>query len=186
MGTSSPVTGLIAYSPMNIPSFSFVSSVLWNLSCMTIRSMNLFTRSSYSVPFTSSITFGCSGAKTMNVTPQSVSTLVVKMGMISPVRLSLKLMRVPSDLPIQFSCMSLTLSGHPSSFLISLRSSSAYPVILKNHCSRFLTWTFDSQRQHELLITCSLARTVWHFSHQLMGASFLYASPFSSILRNIH
>src|SRR3989338_717790 len=98
--------------------------------------------------------------------------------------------RVPSLRPIQFLCIVLTRSGH-FSVSMSRRSSSAYAVILRNHCSRSRTSTsegvlWEDALQHLPATTCSLANTVSQDGHQFTGAFFLYASPFSYIFRNSH
>ena len=80
--------------------------------------------------------------------------------------------RLPGCLPIQLDCIVFMRSGHW--MLLKSRSSSAYFVILKNHCSRSLLVTEAVQRsQVPSGRTCSLARVVWQVGHQLAGALFL-------------
>ena len=54
---------------------------------------------------------GCSGAITINVTPNSVSGLVVYTVSFSSIPSIGKSTKAPFDLPIQFSCCCLTLAG---------------------------------------------------------------------------
>ena len=75
----------------------------------------------------------CSGAKTAKVIPNSVSGRVVNTGKFKSVSKILRLNSAPLDLPIQFSCMDLTLDGQSPISSNPLRSSSEYSEILKNH-----------------------------------------------------
>ncbi len=71
---------------------------------------------------------GCSGATAQNVTPMMVSARVVNTYSLpswirSPAALRMSCgnaKRTPADLPIQFSCISRTLSGQPVSVAFSL------------------------------------------------------------------
>src|SRR4030067_2745552 len=110
---------------------------------------------------------GCSGAMLMKVTPNSVSCRVVNMVNFPPESATVKSTSTPTDFPIQLRCMVRTRSGHPVSLSQEERSSPAYSVILKNHCSSSLCVTTVLHRQHRPLSTCSLASTVWHDGHQL-------------------
>src|SRR5829696_7181522 len=98
----------------------------------------------------------------------------------------LKRTRAPSDRPIQFRCIVKTFSGHSPSSRMPCRRSSAYCVILKNHCSRSRVVTGVPQRQQPPSTTCSFASTVLQLGHQLTLERLRYASPFSSIFRKSH
>src|SRR3989338_6560464 len=123
--------------------------------------------------------------------PKTVSGLVVKVAIVFPVSFpsllhSGNVIKVPWLLPIQFSCMMRTRFGQCSSLLRSWSNSSAYSVILKNHCSSICCSTSCSHLHHLPSMTCSLARTVPQLLHQFTKAFFLYANPFSKNLRKIH
>ena len=77
---------------------------------------------------------GYSGATTRKVAPIIVSGRVVKTLILRPP--TLKSISAPMERPIQFFCMVLILSGQ-SRASISSSNSSAYSVILKNHCFIF-------------------------------------------------
>src|SRR3989338_3114624 len=95
----------------------------------------------------------------------------------------------PSLRPIQLRCIVLigsgqsnfsrlfsNLSGYELSspvFFLFTFSFLLFPVILKNHCSRFFCITLWPQRSHWPSITFSLAKTVWQEGHQFTGACFL-------------
>src|SRR4029453_5309073 len=96
------------------------------------------------------------------------------------------LIRAPSDRPIQLRCMMTTFSGQPVSVSRPFSSSSAYVVILKNHCSRSRATTVVPHRQHAPSTTCSFASTVWQLGHQLTVERLRYARPRSNIFRKIH
>ena len=85
--------------------------------------------------FTNDSSLGYSGATTKNVAPSIVSGRVVKT-LILRLFVIIKSISAPTERPIQFFCMVLIFSGH-SRLSISSRSSSAYSVILKNHCFIF-------------------------------------------------
>ncbi len=101
-----------------------------------------------------------------------MSTRVVKTEMVdwgeSVAASSLKSTSVPSLRPIQLRCMVRTFSGQSPSLSRSRSNSSAYCVMRKNHCSSSrCSTTVSSWRQQRPFTTCSLARTVQHFGHQL-------------------
>ena len=118
----------------------------------------------------------------INVTPNSVSTRVVKvliskklsadsadfLALICEIcvicGLVLKTTSVPSERPIQLRCIVLIFSGQ---FTVSRSASSrsAYSVILKYHWASSFLVTSLSQRQHLPCSTCSLARMVWQVGH---------------------
>jgi hypothetical protein len=83
-----------------------------------------------------------------------------------------KPIRTPSDLPIQFFCISLTCSGQPA---VVERSEQllAYAVMRKKYIgiSRFSTGA--PVRQPRPSITCSLASTVWSTGSQFTTPVFL-------------
>ena len=136
--------------------------------------------------FTSFPIRGCLLAMLMNVAPKRVSCLVVKIFIASSEPATLKSTSTPSLRPIQLRCMAITLSGQPVRESQSFNSSSAYAVILRNHCLRSFCVTLLSHLQHKSFTTCSLARTVSQDGHQLTKDAFLYASPLSNILRKNH
>ena len=95
-------------------------------------------------------TSGCSGARTMNVAPNSVSGRVVKTRSRSPPGwcssgATSKSISAPSDRPIQFVCWMRMGSGQ--SMPVKSSSSSAYVVVRRNHCSRSRFSTSAPQRQ---------------------------------------
>ncbi len=69
------------------------------------------TGCSCSVPSTSRMTSGCSGAMTKNVAPKSVSGRVVNTGKSSPSSGHSKETSAPSERPIQLRCIVTTLCG---------------------------------------------------------------------------
>ena len=80
----------------------------------------------------------------------------------------------PSDSPIQFFCIDITLSGH--NLLISSRSfnsSDAYKDVFKNHWEIFFFSTSAPDLHPLPSITCSFARTVLSTGSQLTKDSFL-------------
>src|SRR4029453_9338957 len=97
-----------------------------------------------------------------------------------------KVTRAPSERPTQLRCMVRTFSGQAPSSFMSSTSSSAYWVILQNHCSSSRISTIESQRQQRPSMTCSLASTVLQLGHQLTLERLRYARPRSSIFRKIH
>jgi hypothetical protein len=66
------------------------------------------------------------------------------------------------------------------------RSSSAYAVVLKNHCVMFRSSIGVPQRSQRPSTTYASAITVWSLGHQLTGASLRYARPRSKNFRNSH
>src|SRR4029077_86390 len=94
--------------------------------------------------------------------------------------------RPPSERPIQLRCITTTFSGQSVSVSSPASSSSAYCVILKNHCSSSRGSTIEPQRQQAPSITCSLASTVLSTGHQLTVERLRYARPRSNIFRKIH
>ena len=87
---------------------------------------NPLTSFSYSVPFASSKTSGCSGAKAIKVIPNIVSGLVVKTSKTDVESSIGNLIVAPIDFPIQFFCIVITASGHfPSSSFKSSSKTSA-------------------------------------------------------------
>ena len=83
-----------------------------------------------------------------------------------------KRISAPSLRPIQLRWIVFVRSGHsPPSGSSYSSSSSAYAVILKNHCVMFRSSTGVPQRSQRPSITYSFATTVWSFGHQLTGAS---------------
>ena len=111
------------------------------------------------------------------VAPKSVSGRVVKtlIGLVSRFSGSIHLNsnEIPIDLPIQFSCIILTRSGHSFSFGISSSSLSASLEIFKNHCVNVFLSTVAPERHPLPSITCSLARTVLSTGSQFTKLSFL-------------
>jgi len=145
-------------------------------------SITYFSTASFCAAVVSSFTIGCSGAMTMYVAPKSVSGRVVYT--VSFVLVGLPSLSAignctspPVLRPIQFFCMSFTLSGQSSSSR-SLKRRSAYAVIFKIHWRIVLWVTVAPQRSHFPSFTSSLARPVLHDGHQLIGVSASYASPF--------
>ena len=72
----------------------------------------------------------------MNVTPKIVSGRVVNTRIFSsltPGTSSLNATSTPSERPIQFRCIVVICSGQ--SILEKSSNSSAYAVVLRNHCS---------------------------------------------------
>ncbi len=123
IGILSPVKGLKAYLSVKTPSLPSGSS--------DSRSISFFIAFS----FVSSSTRGCFLARQTNVAPYSVSCLVVNIFTALPESTIAKSTSTPSLRPIQLRCIVTTRSGHPERLSQSFKSSSAYAVILKNHCS---------------------------------------------------
>ena len=106
----------------------------------------------------------------MKAAPKSVSGRVVKISSVGPGAASpanSKRMRRPSERPIQFRCISRTLSGHRSRPSRARRRSSLYSVMVRNHWVSSRCSTGAPERQPLPSITCSLARTVWSTGSQL-------------------
>ncbi len=113
-----------------------------------------------------------SAATTKKVAPNSVSGRVVKTRTGSSRPTIRKSTEAPVERPIQLRCMVRTGPGHtPSRAAMSSSNRSAYSVIRKNHCVRLRLVTSVPHRSQRPWITCSLARTVRSFGHQLTGAA---------------
>ena len=97
-----------------------------------------------------------------------------------------KRISAPSLRPIQLRWIVFVRSGHSPPSELDSRSSSAYAVILKNHCVMLRSSTSAPQRSQWPSTTYSFATTVWSFGHQLTGAALRYASPRSKKRRNSH
>ena len=100
-GTRSPFTGFTTWTPSRTPSrlsacSRFVRGVDWSRSTI-VRAASDVPPASASVD-----TSGCSGAKTKNVTPHSVSGRVVNTSTSSPVSSTRNRTVAPSERPIQF------------------------------------------------------------------------------------
>ena len=92
--------------------------------------------------------------------------------------------RRPRERPIQLRWIAFVRSGHsPPGGRSNSSSSSAYAVVLKNHCVMFRSSTTAPQRSQCPSTTYSFAITVWSFGHQLTGASCRYARPCSKKLQ---
>ena len=163
----------MAYFPVKHPSFSFSSFIRSAVDSLFTFSAKALAPSSYFVPLVSFSTRGCSGAKTRKVTEKMVSGRVVKVLIVWLVFSMGKNISVPWLFPIQFTCIVLTLSAQPFMSSSPFRSSSAYSVILKNHCSSFFSPTAFLHLQHAPSTTCSFAKTVLQSEHQLTGDFFL-------------
>src|SRR3712207_1615245 len=175
----------MAYLPINLPSFfrSDASLSIWVIACIFVR--NSSRTPSYSVPATNSLANCASGATTIKVVPYIVSGLVVYTVTVLSISFILKSTWAPWLLPIQFFCISLTFSGHPSRLSRSESSSSENSVVLKYHCSSSFFSTCESHLSQHPSTTCSLARTVSHDGHQFTKDFFLYAKSFSKNFKNI-
>ena len=114
-------------------------------------------------------TNGCSGAITKKVAPKSVSARVVKTAISSPFSWTRKVSSAPSERPIQLRWIAIVFSGQSAPGYSS--SSSAYAVVLKNHCVMFRSSTSAPQRSQWPSTTYSLAITVWSLGHQFTGPS---------------
>ena len=100
----------MAYAPVKTPVFSLLSSVLSKSDLdaqIFLYSATLSFCSSVVIMSTSS----CSGDKTQYVAPNNVSHLVVNTVNVLSLFLILKITCAPTDLPIQFRCISLVDSG---------------------------------------------------------------------------
>ena len=117
-GTFSPFTGFTAWTPRRMPSrLSACSRVTRGI----IRRASSMAPASLSVPPASASwgTSGCSGAKTKNVTPHSVSGRVVNTSTASPVSAISNVTLAPSERPIQLRCIVITRSGQSSDSMSS-------------------------------------------------------------------
>src|SRR5512146_3189371 len=91
----------------------------------------------------------------------------------------------PSERPIQFVCSVCTVWGQ--SICEKSSSSSAYLVVLKNHCSSSFLITGVPQRSQTRFspTTCSRARVVLSLGHQSTADLLRYASPiWNSLMKN--
>jgi hypothetical protein len=163
----SPFTGLIACLPRKTPVFG--RSADWRSMSVSLRTPVRYASSaSRCSGVHTSAASGESAAMTKNVAPYSVSGRVVNTVTGSSRPSMANSISAPSDLPIQFRCISSTRSGHvPASGSMSASSRSAYSVILKYHWVSSRLVTSDPQRSHRPPMTCSLASTVWSTGHQL-------------------
>src|SRR3989344_363294 len=156
-----------------MPVLSGVSFVCCFVSAIKMFLMYFCTSFDACQPTLSQLCASC-GEIARNVTLNIVSGLVVKtlakcLPSCCPLTSNGNFIVMPSLLPIQFFCMTLTRSGQCSSLSKSFKSSSAYCVTLKNHWLRFLSETLLLQRQHLPSSTCSFANTVWQLGHKLTG-----------------
>ena len=125
-------------------------------------------------------TRGCSGAKTINVTPNIVSGLVVKTSTSSPPIPNF--IFAPSLFPIQFLWAALIDSGK-STLSNPSNSFSAYSGILRTHCFNIFFTTGFSPLSEILfpslsVRTSSSAKTVFRSSHHQIGVSLYSAKLF--------
>ncbi len=161
-----PLTGFVTYCPVKTPVLAVSAARSSVFFCAVARTYS--STSGVRIRSTS----GCSGAITKNVAPYSVSGRVVKTGMSTSSSSIRKRISAPSLRPIQLRWIVIVRSGHePPSGRSKLSSSSAYSVILKNHCSRLRSSTRVPQRSQWPSITYSLATTVWSNGHQFTGAA---------------
>ena len=94
----------------------------------------------------------------------------------------LKSISAPTDLPIQFLCMSFKDSGQSKSSR-SFNNRSAYAVILSTHCRIGLRITGKLPTSLFPSITSSLANTVPNSGHQFTATSSSYANPVQIALK---
>ena len=190
IGTCSPLNGFIAWKPVKNPSFSASPETRAMRSCVRNRVASARIRSPSDDAPANISTSGCSGATRTNVAPKMVSMRVVNTSMSAGAPAgasgSPKRTRAPSDRPIQFRCIVRTLSGQWVSVSSAASNSSAYAVILRNHCSRSRVTTVVPQRQQAPSTTCSLASTVRSTGHQFTVERRRYASPRSYMRMNSH
>ena len=120
------------------------------------------------------VTSACSGAKTKNVTPHSVSGRVVKTVTSSPVssiaERDLGALGAPDPVPLHGSAR-----GRAS--LLQLRHVVQQAVGVVGDLEEPLGQVAPHDQRVAALaprraMTCSFARTVWSFGHQFAGASF--------------
>jgi hypothetical protein len=102
------------------------------------------------------------------VAPNNVSGRVVKTETSVSSSAIANSISAPSLRPIQLRCIALMRSGHSIVSRASI-SSSAYAVVLKNHCSRFLDTTSAPQYSQWPSCTCSFASTTWSTGHHVTG-----------------
>ena len=120
----SPVSGCVTESPVGMP---FLSIIARSASITLPRLHSATNAAILGSRFAACAASGCSAATAQNVTPMIVSARVVKTRITfrSPSSVYGKPKLTPSLLPIQFACISLTLSGQPGSWSRSASSSSA-------------------------------------------------------------
>ncbi len=110
----SSFTGFTALTPSGRPS----REAAWSWDAVGFRcsrSRNSFTSAAVPPRSARDVTSSCSGAKTKNVTPHSVSGRVVNTVTSSPVSSMRNVTSAPSERPIQFRCWVSTRSVQPSS-----------------------------------------------------------------------
>ena len=123
---------------------------------------------------------GCSGASTMNVTPNKVSGRVVYTRIGSSSEATENSISAPSLRPIHASCMRIVEVGQ-SRFCKPSSSRSANAVILNIHCNSGRRTTGCPPRSLRPSMTSSLANTVPSFGHQFTICFPRYAKRWSSI-----
>ena len=105
------VIGLMADAPMKTPVFSR-SVFMRSISVSRRAALTYASTSTRRSSVVSTLTSGCSGARTMKVAPNTVSGRVVKTRIASTSSASVgKSISAPSDRPIQLVCMALIGSG---------------------------------------------------------------------------
>ena len=115
-------------------------------------------------------TNGCSGDNTQYVAPNKVSQRVVNTVNSLSCPSTLKTTLAPTDLPIQFFCISIVEDGQSNNFKSSNKRS-AYSVIFNTHWRIGLRTTGYPPRSLFPSITSSLAKTAFNSGHQLTGTS---------------
>ena len=168
-------TGLIAYAPVNAPVFSLLSSVLSKSDLEADFAMYASTCSLFSLVVIL-LTNGCSGERTQYVAPNNVSGLVVNTVNFSSLSATVKVTSAPTDLPIQFLCISFVDSGQSISSK-PLSKISAYLGMSITHCFIFFLTTGNPPLSLLPSITSSLESTVPNSSHQLTGISTSLTKP---------
>ena len=114
---------------------------------------------------------GWSAAMATKLAPNIVSGRVVNTSMPPSPPGKRKVHFRPCDLPIQFSCINRTLSGHWSSDSRPVSNSSAKSVIFRNHWLSLRRSTGAPERQPLPSMTCSLASTVMSTGSQFTADS---------------
>jgi len=182
-GMWAPLTGFVAKLPVNTPVLSRLVS--WrdtdDLACaarwyaatasagVAAPPVQAGRVPSGQAPVVSCATSGCSGARTMNVAPKSVSGRVVNT--VSGPAGEPNSTRAPCERPIQLRCM-LLIASVQSSVSRSSISRSAYAVIRISHWRMLRLNTGKLPRsERPSAVTSSLATTVPRPGHQFTGAS---------------
>ena len=145
--------------PVGMPFFSICASS----ASITAPFLHSSTNSRiFASRFAAHRAIGCSAATAQKVAPISVSARVVNAHSVSLLPSSWygKPTRTPSDLPIQFFCISFTCSGQPGSSSSAASNSSAYAVIRRKYIGISRFSTSAPVRQPRPSITCSFASTV--------------------------